>query len=580
MDDKQLLENLVSGGFLAKEVADKVLKDASVVGKTAADLINERNLVSDVEVANIKSKLLKIPYRKVDVEVLTKELLLNIPEEVARNYKVIPLSKSKDLLVVGMVNPADPQAQQALRFVAKQQKINLGVYLVTTGDFDLAINRYSPYKDVIEEAIRALGAKSGKGSEAAQRLVQLEAGFAVSEEAPIIRLVASTLKEALNRRASDIHIEPQRTETRIRFRIDGELQEVSRMPVELHQPIVSRIKVLSNLKLDETRIPQDGRFRSVIFGRDIDFRVATFPTPAGEKAAIRVLDSSVGLKSLEDLGLMGRSAEFVKEAIEKPFGLIIISGPTGSGKSTSLYALLHILSSEDTNVVSLEDPVEYYIEGVNQSQVHPEIGYDFASGLRQILRQDPDVIMVGEIRDVETAQLTIHAALTGHIVLSTLHTNNSIGVIPRLIDMKIDSFLLPSALNLMMAQRLIGKLCQNCKKAEAPTGQVLEIIKKEIEKLPADIKEKAKTKYKEFKTFHSPGCKECHNKGFIGRLAIFEALKMTPELQGIISTGANEARIIEEARRQGMVNLRQDGILKALDGLIGIEEILRETEEL
>ncbi|MBI4992509.1 MAG: type II/IV secretion system protein [Candidatus Harrisonbacteria bacterium] len=580
MDDKQLLENLVSGGFLTKEAADKVLKDASVVGKTAEDLINERNLVPDIEVANIKSKLLKIPYKKVNVEELTKELLLNIPEEVARNYKVIPLGKSKDLLVVGMVHPSDPQAQQALRFVAKQQKINLGVYLVSTGDFDLAINRYSPYKDVVEEAIRALSIKPGKGAEAAQRLVQLEAGFAVSEEAPIIRLVASTLKEALNRRASDIHIEPQKTETRIRFRIDGELHEVSRMPVELHQPIVSRIKVLSNLKLDETRIPQDGRFRSVIFGRDIDFRVATFPTPAGEKAAIRVLDSSVGLKSLEDLGLRGRSAEFVKEAIEKPFGLILITGPTGSGKSTSLYALLHILSSEDTNVVSLEDPVEYYIEGINQSQVHPEIGYDFASGLRQILRQDPDVIMVGEVRDVETAQLTIHAALTGHIVLSTLHTNNSIGVIPRLIDMKIDSFLLPSSLNLMMAQRLVGKLCQSCKKAEAPAGQVAEIIKKEIEKLPADMREKAKTKYKEIKIYHSPGCKDCHDKGFVGRLAIFEALKMTPELQNIISTGATEARIVEEARRQGMVNLRQDGILKALDGLVSIEEILRETEEL
>ena len=348
------------------------------------------------------------------------------------------------------------------------------------------------------------------------------------------------------------------------------------MPVELHQPIVSRIKVLANLKLDETRIPQDGRFRTIVFGRDIDFRVSTFPTPAGEKAAVRVLDPTIGLKNLEDLGLTGRNAEIVKEAIEKPYGLILISGPTGSGKTTTLYALLQILNKVESNIVSLEDPVEYYIDGTNQSQVQPEIGYDFASGLRQILRQDPDVIMVGEVRDTETAQLTIHAALTGHVVLSTLHTNNSVGVIPRLVDMKVDSFLLPSSLNIMMAQRLVSKLCQKCKEAQPPIGRVAELIKKELEKMAPELRPKVK----ELKVYRSPGCKQCNNKGISGRIATFETFRMTPELENIISAGVTEGKLQEEARRQGMVTLRQDGILKALEGLVGIEEVLRETEEI
>ena len=490
MDDKQLLDGIVAGGFLNSDAAQKILKDAALVGKKPEEIIYERHLVPEEEVAKIKSSLLKIPYKKLAVEEITKDLLANIPEEVARTYKVIPLSKSADMLVVGMIHPADPQAQEALRFVAKQKKINLGIYLITPGDFDLVMRKYSPYKDEVDAAVRSLNIRPGRGVGDGQRLVQLDAGVSVAEEAPVIKLVASTLKEAINLRASDIHIEPQRSGLRIRFRIDGDLQEISKMPPELLQPIVSRIKVMANLKLDETRIPQDGRFRSIVFGRDIDFRVATFPTPAGEKVAIRVLDPTIGLKTLEDLGLVGQNAALVKEAIAEPYGLVLITGPTGSGKTTTLYALLQILNGTDVNVVSLEDPVEYFIDGINQSQVHPEINYDFASGLRQILRQDPDVIMVGEIRDVETAQLTIHAALTGHIVLSTLHTNNAAGVIPRLIDMKVDSFLVPSAVNLMMSQRLVSKLCQKCKKKEAPSGEIADIIKKEIEKMPAAVKSK------------------------------------------------------------------------------------------
>lgn len=575
MDDKQLLENLIKNGLLSEIDAQKLTKDAMVMGKSAEDLIYERHAVPEERVAQIKSVFLKIPFKKIAMEEVTKELLANIQEEVVRTYKVIPVSKTKDMLVVGMVHPDDPQAQEALRFIAKQQKINLGVYLVTPGDYDLVLRKYSPYKDEVEAAVRSLNVRPVKGGISGQQLIQLEAGVTVAEEAPIIKLVASTLKEAVNLGASDIHIEPQRQSLRIRFRVDGDLQEMSRLPIELHQPIVSRVKVLSSLKLDETRVPQDGRFRSIVFGRDIDFRVATFPTPAGEKVAIRVLDPTTGLKTLEDLGLTGTNAETVTESIEKPYGMNLITGPTGSGKTTTLYALLQRLNGDDVNIVSLEDPVEYYVDGINQSQVHPEIGYDFASGLRQILRQDPDVIMVGEIRDTETAQLAVHAALTGHIVLSTLHTNNAIGVIPRLMDMKVDSFLIPSALNLMMSQRLIPKLCQKCRKAEPLTGKLLDIVKKELEKLPAA----AKIKIGEMKVYRSAGCAECNNKGISGRIAMFEVLRMTSELEAVVNSGPTELKINEEAKRQGMITLRQDGILKALNGLVSIEEVIRETSE-
>ncbi|MBI2594928.1 MAG: type II/IV secretion system protein [Candidatus Colwellbacteria bacterium] len=501
-----------------------------------------------------------------------------ISQETATTYGVIPLELKDKMLIVGMIKPWDVRAQEALRFVAKRNQVSLGVFVITPNDWEMVLRRYAPYQSEIEKALRAVGTiKSGTGLSPLMKGVGLEEGI-TAEEAPIIKIVASTLKTAVEREASDIHIEPQRSRLRVRFRIDGLLQEVASLPIELHQPIVSRVKILSNLKIDETRIPQDGRFRTVIFGKDIDFRVSTFPTPPGEKAAIRVLDPTIGLKSIGDLGLVGRTAELVGEAIGKPFGMILVTGPTASGKTTTIYALLQILNKEDTNILSLEDPVEYFIDGVNQSQVRPEIGYSFASGLRQILRQDPDVIMVGEIRDNETAGLAVHAALTGQIVLSTLHTNNAIGAIPRLIDMKVEPFLLPSSLNLMMSQRLVGRLCQSCREEVAPPPEVEKIINEELGKLPGALK--TEVKYRPpYKLSRSRGCEACRNKGVSGRIAIVEAFSMTKELEEIINSEPTERKIYDEAARQGMVSLRQDGILKALQGTVSIEEVLRETSE-
>ncbi len=576
MDDQILFQELVKRNLLPKEDSEKILRDARLSKKSAEDLLYDHHLIDEVEVAKVKSQIIGVPYKKFNLSEISDDLLKLIPENTSRNYKVFPLQKTKDMLVVGMLRPDDTKAQEALKFIAKQQRINLGVYLITPSDLEYIWRRYSPYENEIQAAVKSLNLRAEEVS--GQKIIGLEESVSVSEDAPIIKIVASTLKEAIQMKASDVHIEPQRSRLRIRFRIDGILKEVNSLPLQLHQPIVSRVKILSNLKIDETRVPQDGRFRSIVYGKEIDYRVATFPTPTGEKVAIRILDPSVGLKGLGELGLIGNSLEIIREGIKKPYGMILITGPTGSGKTTTLYAILQELNKEEVNIVSLEDPVEYFIDGLNQSQVRPEIGYDFASGLRQIVRQNPDIIMVGEVRDRETASLAVQAALTGHIVLSTLHTNNSIGVVPRLIDLKVEPFLLPSSLNLMLAQRLISRVCPDCKKTEKASAALQILIKKEIESLPEKIK--ANLKFKEpYEIYHGQGCKTCQDKGIIGRVAIFEVFRMTPELRDIISAGFTERNILEESQRQGMVTLRQDGVLKALEGLVTIEEVLRETLE-
>jgi type IV pilus assembly protein PilB len=333
---------------------------------------------------------------------------------------------------------------------------------------------------------------------------------------------------------------------------------------------------MANLKIDETRVPQDGRFRTIIDQREIDFRVSTFPTAAGEKAAIRILDPATGLKGLAELGFSNWNLEIIKEGIEKPFGMILATGPTGSGKTTTLYAILQILNQVGTNIVTLEDPIEYFIDGLNQSQVLPEIGYTFATGLRQIVRQDPDIIMVGEIRDTETAELAVHAALTGHLVLSTLHTNNAIGVVPRLVDLGVQPFLLPATLNLMLSQRLVRRLCPDCKKPVAAEARLEKVIEMALNELPKVVREKLP--YQKPYTIYMPqGCETCNHKGTLGRIGVHEILKMTPELERSILSGISEASLKAEARRQEMMTMRQEGVLKALEGIVSLQEVIQET---
>ncbi|MEY4731547.1 MAG: hypothetical protein RL681_493 [Candidatus Parcubacteria bacterium] len=572
MTSDQLLQELRSRNLLDDDAVTKLKREVIVSGRSVEDVIDERRILASEQIAQVKSQIFNIPYQEVDIGAYNDELLKLIPEETVRTYGLALLAKQDGLLVAGMLHPDDVKAQEVLKFIARRERLNLGVYIISRGDWQKILRKYSPYKTSIEAVVSSMNLKAGAG----RNLVSLEAGATGAEEAPIIKIVADTFKEAVQSRASDIHIEPQLNYLRIRFRVDGDLKEMASLPAELIQPVTSRVKVIANLKIDENRIPQDGRFRSKILDREIDFRIATFPTPLGEKVAIRILDPSTGLKGFDQLGLVGENLEKVKRGLEKPYGMILVTGPTGSGKSTTLYALLQTLNDESVNIVSLEDPVEYFLSGTNQSQVRPEIGYDFASGLRQILRQDPDVIMVGEVRDNETAALAVQAALTGHIVLSTLHTNNAAGVIPRLLDMKVDLFLMPVSLNVIVGQRLVGVLCASCKTAEEASEPLQKVIEKDLAGLSGTVLEGLAPPYK---IYHAPGCSECRGKGITGRIAVFEVLEMTPGLQQVINDGPTLQRINKEAQAQHMMRMRQDGVLKALRGQVSLEDVIRTTEE-
>ena len=580
MDDKEFLDLLVANNLIARDKADIALRDAKFGERDLELLLYENRLVDDVAVAELKGKTFQIPYKKVDVGAITEDVLKFAPPEVAQTYRFIPLERRGDTLIVGMLKPKDLRAQDALRFIGQQQKLNLGVYLISYSDFEALRRKYSPFKNEVDEALRSIerGDVKSEATTSSARMVEIDAVAAGDDSAPIIKLVSSIFKHAVGEGASDLHIEPQRNRVRIRFRIDGDLHEVLSLPLRLHQHIVSRIKILSDLKIDENRRPQDGRFRTTIFGKEIDFRVSTLPTSVGEKAVLRVLDPSQGLKSITELGLGTRNLATLQQSIGKPYGMILITGPTGSGKTTTLYSIFQYLNREDVNIISLEDPVEYTLEGINQSQMMPEIGYSFATGLRQVLRQDPDIIMIGEIRDPETAELSVHAALTGHLVLSTLHTNNATGVIPRLIDMHVEPFLLAPALNVMIAQRLVSRVCQDCEEAVPVPPNMQKIITDALADLPDETQKEIQFKTP-YVTFAGKGCAACKHKGVRGRVAIHEILAMTPQLALIISEGAHGEKIFAEAKRQGMISLRQDGILKSLAGQITIEEVLRETGE-
>lgn len=571
-----LIQQLVQKELLDKEKAAILESEIKTSGRKEEELILSRGITDEKTLFGLKSENLKIPLKEVDLEDVSREILDFIPEDSARYYKIIPLAKQEEILEVGMVYPEDLKSQEALKFISRQAKFSYKIFLVTPSLFENLLKKYRTLKKEVGQALEELETEFGEEKKEGRPQTAAEIERLV-EEAPITKAVAVILRYAVEGGASDIHIEPVREKLRIRFRVLGSLYSSLTLPLKIHPAVVTRIKILSNLRIDENRVPQDGRFSAKIADKYIDFRVSTFPTTFGEKVAIRVLDPTLGLKKIEDLGLEGRNLESVKEATKKPFGLILATGPTGSGKSTTLYAILNILNKEETNVVTLEDPVEYFIEGINQSQMRPEIGYSFATGLRQVLRQDPNVIMVGEIRDAETATLAIHAALTGHIVLSSLHTNNAIGVIPRLVDLGIQPYLISPTLSIAIAQRLVRSLCPYCKKAVKPGKEIKDIMLKEIEKLPLTVKEGITAS--SIEVYKAVGCKKCGNIGYTGRIAVFEVLSMTPQLAEIILKESSEAKIGEEAKRQGMITMKQDGILKALKGITTIEEVLRVAEE-
>jgi type IV pilus assembly protein PilB len=510
---------------------------------------------------------------------LEKRILEIIPEATARKHRLFCFEKNDTLLRIAMVDPSDFDAMNMLRFLAEKESLSIEIYQTTEAVFGEVMKNYSGTDKALQNAILSLkkGAESGLDLEAEKRKsIQGE----IFQDAPIAKLVEVIVKHALDGRASDIHIEPIEGNYRVRFRIDGILKSQLVFPLEVGRAVVSRIKILSNLKIDEKRKPQDGRIHFESGGRAIDLRVSSLPVMEGEKIVMRVLDRANNVSDFDVLGLLGRNRTVLLNKIREPFGIVLITGPTGSGKSTTLYAFLQILNQEERNIVTLEDPVEYFIDGVNQSQIRPEIGYTFSAGLRSILRQDPNVIMVGEIRDNETAELAIHAALTGHLVLSTLHTNDAIGSVPRLVDMGVESFLLASSLQSVAAQRLVRKICEKCKMEMKITDLQRDRLAQMYQEIPlAEKKAYNLRDNQEIKVFKGAGCDDCGRTGHKGRVGIYEVFEITDPVKGIITDHkANEHELRKESLSQGMISMKEDGILKVLLGLTTLAEVERATE--
>ncbi|MCU0653334.1 MAG: GspE/PulE family protein [Candidatus Pacebacteria bacterium] len=568
---KKLVDNKIIDAEQAAAVEAEVAKNPA---KTEEEILVARGMVGEEELFQIKSATLGVPFVAVQPEDISLEVLKTIPEETAKFYRMIPLGEKKSQIIIGMVSPEDFKAQEALKFLARKSGFSYEVVLITARIFNTVLGKYRDLKKEVGAALEEFQEEETETETTRGK----QTDVASVEEAPIAKIVNVIIRNAIDGNASDIHIEPSRTKLRVRFRVMGELYSSLFLPLNIATAVLARIKIMSNMKIDENRVPQDGRFSMKLESKSMDFRVSTLPTALGEKVVMRILDPDVGFKTFEDLGLDGRNLELMRKAIDEPFGLILVTGPTGSGKSTTLYAVLQEVNNDKVNIISLEDPVEYFCDGVNQSQVRPEIGFDFASGLRSILRQDPDIIMVGEVRDEETAMLTIHSSLTGHLVLSTLHTNDSLGVVPRLVDLKVQNYLIPSTLTLAIAQRLVRRLCPDCKRKVPAKGYLKEKIVAEFKDIPVTSRGDLNTDDPLY-VWEPVGCPKCNRQGFSGRVGIFEALEMTPELGEIVLTSLSEQALKAEGRRQGLITMRQDGVLKAMRGVTTIEEVLKATEE-
>lgn len=563
-----LFEILAQKGTIAREDIPVLLEQArSLGGDLDAALVNHG--VSRTDILASKAELYGIPLQSLDGKDIPFEILKYVPEESATFYRFVPIGVKDGALDIGIVDPDNIEAMDALGFISSKVGMPYKLYLISEPDFQKILESYKGLSGEVTQALSELDTELVPDDSASSRTASAESGEArIIEDAPVTKIVATILHYAAEGSASDIHIEHMAGEVRVRFRVDGILSTSLILPVKVHAALIARIKILSNMRLDEKRKPQDGRFSARIEGHRIDFRVSTFPSYYGEKIVMRILDTEKGVKPLEDMGISERNLKLIHSALERPYGMVLISGPTGSGKSTTLYTMLNAIDREKYNVLSLEDPVEYNIPGVSQSQIRPEIGYTFAAGLRHTLRQDPDIIMVGEIRDKETAQLAVQAALTGHLVFSTIHTNNAAGVIPRLIDMGVDPFLLAPTLILAMAQRLVQLIGPNGKPVP-----VADSIKAQIDKEFSDLPEPFKREISFPKDVLEINPTADCPKGTRGRTAVFEILQMDRDLEQVILKNPTEGEILRVGRKQGMFTMKEDAMLKAFRHEIPWEEV-------
>lgn len=581
--DPKLLNLLLEKNIISSEQANSIKTEVLEKGESLPLFLTQNKLATEEQITELRAQMAGLPYHSLLEKDVPEAILNFLPEEIAHTYQLVCFAKEGKVAKIGLVEP-HLKAMEAINFLAAEEGLRVEYHLISLSSFKKTFKQYQKMEEEISSALKV------KAKEDGDELIEVDntAENLSSEEinsAPVSRIVAVIIRHAVEARASDIHIEPYSKESRVRYRIDGILHTSLSLPINIHNAVIARIKVLAKLKLDETRIPQDGRIRLVVNSREIDFRISTLPLASQEKVVMRILDSTSSVQTLENLGFNQLALKRIKEGIKKTSGMVLVTGPTGSGKTTTLYSLLTLLNKEGVNISTLEDPIEYEVKGINQSQVRPRIGFTFANGLRSLLRQDPDIIMVGEIRDEETAELSIHASLTGHLVLSTLHTNNAIGAVLRLLDMKAEKFLLASTLKTVVAQRLARRLCTHCRKEvslpedakaemkEGLSGVSDKLIKKELTDFTG-----IDNIFTNYKIYQPVGCPRCEETGYSGRVSISEVIDINEELKELINTGdkiLNEDTVKET---EDFISIRQDGMIKVLQGVTNLEEVYRVIE--
>ena len=574
---KRVEDILIGQNLITPKQVEELKVEAAKVGRPVEDLIAEKNLVDSEKLAEARAQVLGIPYSSLVGVEISAEILNLIPQNTAVRYILIPFEKTDSALRVAMYDPLD---LQVISFLERRIGLKVEPHLATVESIRSKIE--TQYKKTLGEEVVAALEEAGVGTALEiEEAKDIEREPETIRKSPVAEIVSSVFAYAARNRASDIHIEPAEEKTRVRFRIDGVLQERLTLPKEIHSSVISRIKILARLKIDEKRVPQDGRLKIKVGEREVDLRVATMPTSLGEKVAIRLLEETAEIPTLQDLGVRGISLKRLEEVMRRPNGIVLVTGPTGSGKTLTLASILSKVNSPRLNIVTIEDPVEVRIPGINQTQINSAAGLTFSKGLRAFLRQDPNIIMVGEVRDSETAELAVHAALTGHLVFSTLHTNSAAGALPRLLDMKVEPFLLTSTVAAIEAQRLVRKVCSECKReVEAP-----EKIANQIKDTLGSLYEKTPKTNKKGKLVLVEGgskgkeCKECSGSGYSGRTGIFEVLMMSATIARLVLEKRPTQEIEKQAVKEGMITLVQDGFMKALEGVTTVEEVLRVAEE-
>ncbi|MFA6537616.1 MAG: GspE/PulE family protein [Patescibacteria group bacterium] len=574
---KKFLKNLQDKKLLREGQIAEVEAMLSSGQKTLFEILAKGGFVDGEKLAKAVADFFNLPYVNLLEKEIPNELLLILPRKLAEENNALCFAKEKNILSVALIDPNDYVTREAVDFFVASNGLNAQYFVCSTFSFAEVAKRLGTFSAEVQSAVSA----ASKARAVNVKQEENENFSEVVKRAPVAEIVSMVIKNAINNHSSDIHIEPFESYSRVRFRVDGILSTVLNLPIYLHDSIISRIKVLSGLKIDETRVPQDGRFKFKGEQTEYDLRVSVMPLFGKEKVTMRILDISGTALTLDQLGFSENTRQIIGQAIKQTYGMVLVSGPTGSGKSTTLFSILSLLNKEGINITTLEDPIEYNIPGINQAQIRPEVKFTFASGLRSLMRQDPDIIMVGEIRDSETAEMAVHAALTGHLLFSTLHTNDSIGSIPRLIDMKVEPFLLASTLNLVIAQRLTRRICPKCKESYELGEEASQKIKNQLkslskELLPAGIN----LNLQKLIVYKGKGCTSCKNTGYTGRLVISEVLPINNRLRELIVNDFPQEKVRAEIASLGLINLLQDGIIKALLGMTTVEEVFRVSKEI